>query len=278
MEIVFLDVGNSNAAYINIDGRYNVIVDAGGPVNFSGNSEVRETRLCDYLSGRGVRAVDLAIATHGDYDHIQGFWAVLEGMPVRRFMSSYMPGGQLEKMIAFARESGVEIIRGGAGDCVRFGADTVIEVLSPNAGGYETGPAAFLPPNNDSSLVIRVIYGDMKALFCGDIGMESEIGLVNSVSAAGLSSQLMSVPHHGSKNSSGAEFLQAVSPEAAVAGVGKNNYGHPAAETISRYADAGAVFLRTDLDGMVVVMCGREGINKIKRFNGADNQLAWRRY
>jgi beta-lactamase superfamily II metal-dependent hydrolase len=66
-----------------------------------------------------------------------------------------------------------------------------------------------------------------------------------------------------------------VAPEVAVAGVGKNSYGHPSREAVERYLAAGTLFLRTDLDGIVSIVCDGTGIKSIKRFNGPENRLAW---
>jgi len=284
MEVVFLDTGNSNAAYINIAGRYHAVVDAGGTVSFNGaerqgqsGNRAAETRLYDYLTGRGVKAVDLAVATHGDADHIQGFWSVLEGMPVHRLMIPYNADAQLEALADFAVGEGVEIIRSGTGDAVRLGELSAVETLWPVKAGGDPGLYINTLSPNDISLVIRFVFGEMKVLFCGDIGFAVEDDVILHAGADGLDSGIMSVPHHGSKYSSSAGFLQKVAPGAAIAGVGSNNYGHPSPEAIMRYGEAGALFYRTDHHGMVTVYCRADGSYRVKCFNDYDNLPAWQR-
>ena len=284
MEVVFLDTGNSNAAYINIAGRYHAVVDAGGTVSFSGSDRAGppggrapETRLYGYLTGRGVKAIDLAIATHGDADHIQGFWSVLEGVPVRRLMIAYNADEQLEELAAYARAKGVEIVRSGTGDAVRLGNRSVVETLWPAEVGSDPELYVNKLSPNDISLVVRFVFGEMKVLFCGDIGIAVENDVILHAGADGLDAGIMSVPHHGSKYSSGAAFLETIAPGAAIAGVGANNYGHPSPDAVARYDDAGAVFYRTDRNGMISVLCRSDGTYRIKCFNDADNLPAWQR-
>ena len=277
MEIVFLDVGHSNAAYINIGGRYHAVVDAGGSINRKELETSTETRLYEYLSGRGVPALDLAVATHGDLDHIQGFASIFSHMSVKYTLLPRSRDAQLEALAALARSNGSDVVRSGAGDSVNLAPLAVLTVLSPSTQEDDPEVSFNTAASNDSGLVIQIIFGEMRALFCGDIGNAAETELLYNVGEAGLNSQLMSVPHHGSKYSSGAGFLSGVSPETAVAGIGKNNYGHPAPETLKRYADAGADFYRTDWDGMVSVLCDREGIVNVKRFNDDENGYAWQR-
>ena len=339
MEVVFLDVGNSNAAYINIGGKYNMLVDAGGAtgsaawkageagraagsggrvesaagivgeagigdraaegaaggaagsggVAGSGNAAAGiagvsgavakdETRLFEYLAGRGVGSVDVAVATHGDSDHIQGYWYILDSIPVRRFVIPVARNSFLDELAEFAAAKGAEVVECGAGDAILIGADAVIQIISPSMPTKTySGLPGYSVSSNDDSLVTRVVFGEMKALFCGDISTAVESELVSRAGEGGLDAQLMSVPHHGSRFSSSEAFLGAVSPQAAVAGVGKNNYGHPAADAVKRYSDAGIPFLRTDRDGMVSVLCNRTGIVRIKCYNDIGNKLAWQR-
>lgn len=284
MEIVFLDTGNSSAAYIDVGGRYRMIIDSGGAAGFSGNGTAAdweggnpETRLYEYITGRGASSIDLAVATHGDTDHIQGFWTIVRHMPVRRLMISYNADEQLEELAAFAEKRGTDIIRCGTGDTVSLGAYAEVEVIWPFGADNGIGRTSAPMSVNDNSLVTRIVFGNMKALFCGDIGVAAEDEIVYRAGYEAINSQIMSVPHHGSKFSSGSGFIAAVSPEAAVAEVGKNNYGHPAADVITRYSENGAVFLRTDTDGMIKIRCARDGAYKINSFNGYENLPAWRR-
>ena len=92
-------------------------------------------------------------------------------------------------------------------------------------------------------------------LITGDLGEEGEHALVEKYKGTGvLDCDILKVCHHGSKYSSSAEFIEAVSPAVALIGVGKNNmYGHPSSETIRRLESLGAAVYRTDRDGAIAI-------------------------
>jgi competence protein ComEC len=62
------------------------------------------------------------------------------------------------------------------------------------------------------------------------------------------------VPHHGSKTSSSPHFVSAVLPGYAIFTAGyRNHFGHPKAEVVARYQEAGSELLRSDRDGAILV-------------------------
>ena len=106
--------------------------------------------------------------------------------------------------------------------------------------------------SNDSSLVIKFISKDIKALFTGDISQKVEKYLAKTNSSS-LASDILKVPHHGSNNSSYADFIKLVNPSVSVIGVGKNSYGHPRKEVLGRLADINSLVFRTDIDGTIKI-------------------------
>jgi competence protein ComEC len=86
-------------------------------------------------------------------------------------------------------------------------------------------------------------------LLTGDIERDQEIRLLREHREA-LRSDVLLVPHHGSKTSSSAAFLDAVAPQVAVFQAGhRNRYGHPADEVLARYRERG-------IDILVSPSCG----------------------
>lgn len=125
------------------------------------------------------------------------------------------------------------------------------EVLHP-------APGRAARRRNDESCVLKVSAGGAAMLLTGDIERRAEAELAG---AAAVRADALLVPHHGSRSSSSAPFLEAAGARLAVVSAGyRNRFGHPAAEVLERYAAAGAQVLRTDRDGAVTVRLAPAGL------------------
>jgi competence protein ComEC len=121
-----------------------------------------------------------------------------------------------------------------------------------------------VPPGlgtNDASLVLRLDYAGRRILLSGDIGEEGEAELLDHRTAGtDVACDVLKIPHHGSRHASGEDFLDAVSPNLAVASAGKyNRFGLPSPAALARYARRGIVVLRTDRDGAVGIIVDSSG-------------------
>ena len=145
-------------------------------------------------------------------------------MPVGELISSLEPGHPL--LALATRVSRCESGQSWTWDGVRF------ELLRPPASDYER-----VMKTNAMSCVLRVVGGTRSALLTGDIEHEQEMALVARHGAA-LHSELLIVPHHGSKTSSTEAFVDAVRPEVAVVQAGyRSRFGHPAPAVMARYRE-----------------------------------------
>ena len=105
---------------------------------------------------------------------------------------------------------------------------------------------------NDDSLVIKLSYGEVDVLFTGDIGEDAEARLI--ASGQDLRSEILKVPHHGSRTSSSAPFLDAVRPRCAIFSLGKGNrYQFPHPEVVARYAARECQLWRTDASAAITL-------------------------
>ncbi len=103
---------------------------------------------------------------------------------------------------------------------------------------------------NDSSIIIKLIYGQNKFLLTGDASEKVEKILLKA--GADLSAEILKVAHHGSQYSSSQEFLEKVGPKIAIIEVGKDNdFGHPNLRIVKRLERVGAEIFRTDMNGTV---------------------------
>jgi competence protein ComEC len=177
---------------------------------------------------------------------------LLQGLPIGELTSSIEDTHPLRLQ---ARQQGIAARRCEAGqrwewDGVRF------EVLHPPAGDY-----ALALRSNAMSCVLRVQgagEGDGSVLLTGDIEREQEIRLLREQPEA-LRSAVLIVPHHGSKTSSTAAFLDAVAPRVAVFQAGHlNRYGHPAEQVVARYSERGIARIDTPSCGAWTWRSGSE--------------------
>jgi len=105
---------------------------------------------------------------------------------------------------------------------------------------------------NDDSLVMKITYGEVDILFTGDIGKKAESRLI--ASGQDLRSEILKVPHHGSRTSSSAPFLDAVQPRYAIFSLGQGNrYQFPHADVVNRYRARECPMLRTDESGAITL-------------------------
>lgn len=104
---------------------------------------------------------------------------------------------------------------------------------------------------NDQSCVLKITSHYGSILLTGDIEKYAELALLNNAKAKRMMrSDVMVAPHHGSKTSSRRDFIQAVSPSAAIFTVGYlNRYRHPNPEVMARYDQSKMNVYRSDYDG-----------------------------
>ena len=136
-----------------------------------------------------------------------------------------------------------------ADDIVKIADNLSIKILYPLG---KINGQDFSKNTNATSIVGKIIYGHNSVLFTGDAEGSVENPLV--FSGVNLKADILVVGHHGSKNSTGAEFLAAVAPSIAVIQVGaKNTYGHPTQEVLDRLKNIN--IFRTDLDKDINFEC-----------------------
>jgi len=237
--VTALDVGQGLAVLVRT--REHALLYDAGPA-YGQDSDAGERVIVPVLRAMGITRLDALIITHSDTDHLGGASSVLGNLDVDRFLSSLPERHALRALVPLPERC----VAGG-----RWSWDGVdFELLGPEAGAY--GHAR----NNDLSCVLKLTAGGGTMLLTGDIEQAAEAALL-SRHGRGLRSDVLLMPHHGSRTSSTMDFLSSVAPRHAIAAVGyRNRFGHPAQEVLRRYEDAGISVLRTDLDGAVRVDLG----------------------
>lgn len=241
-KVVFLDVGQGDAILISQGGNQ-ILIDGGrsGKSLLSGIS--RQIPFWD-------RTIETVIATHPDADHIGGFSELLLRYRVGTYISTSALSeselfGILDGVLEASRERTERIIA-YRGLSIALPKGGRLETLFPEDGEHVAGES------NETSVVSRFSFGETDFLLTGDLPRE-ELFLPEAPP-----SEILKLAHHGSKHSSSDTFLSRVSPEEVVVSVGKNNYGHPSPDVLSRVATVGAVVRRTDVSGDIVYRCFSE--------------------
>ncbi len=233
-----------------------ILIDAGPR---SAGYDSGERKIVPYLRRRGVRAAEALVLTHPHLDHIGGAGALMEHLEIRGILdpSRGEPYGAYLEVMEIAQERGVWWWTAEAGR--GFEIDGVeIRVLHP---GPEHRVAARVDDANDLSVVLLVRFGDAALLFTGDAGVEIEAGILDALPPL----TLLKAGHHGSRTSTSSELLRATSPALVLIPVGDGNrFGHPHPEVTARIEAEGIPIYRTDRDGDVRVIIGRDGAVRVE--------------
>lgn len=222
-ELVAADVGQGTAVLVRT--RQHLLVYDTGP-QYGPGVDAGQRVLVPLLHARGEARVDLLMLSHRDTDHVGGAASLVQAVPVSELRSSLE---DTHPLLALPPPHG----RCAAGqawtwDGVRF------EVLHPRAEAYD----AHLK-SNAMSCVLRVSGAGGSALLTGDVEREGEAWM-GQTNPGALVSDVLIVPHHGSKTSSTPGFIDAVHPRIAVFQAGYlNHFGHPAPVVLARYEERG---------------------------------------
>lgn len=244
-----LDVGQGDSLLVTTPEGINLLID-GGP----GDNVLRS--LGDTLSVFD-RRIDAVLLTHPDADHIEGLIPVLRRYNVALILrtESTKTTATYQTFEQTQNKEGAMVENIYLGDKIMLGEQTSLDVLWPPAGQIDEDKV------NESSIVARLSYQGYDFLLTGDIGEAAERKIIKTVKLEYLQSEILKVPHHGSKYSSSREFLGAVSPRVSAISVGTDNrYGHPTAEALARLSETNSEILRTDIDGDIIFEINRKGL------------------
>lgn len=253
-EVHFIDVEQADAALILSDNE-SMLIDGGNP----GDSNL----IAAYLKKHNIGHLNYIVCSHAHNDHVGGLPGALSVVSVGKV---YAPKTEsnIEAYQSFKNKvaaQGLTIENPSSGDQFIFGSSTVLFL----------GPVhEEVSDTNNTSIILKITYGETSFLFTGDAAREEEQSVLEQ--NYDLSATVLKVGHHGSKESTTYPFLREIMPEYAIISVGKNGYGHPTEEVLSRLRDADVKVYRTDIQGDIIVSSNGKTVNiKTKRNQNIDS-------
>lgn len=242
LTVTFFDVGQGDAALLQLPGGASWLVDGGGGI---GEWDVGERALVPELARLAILRLDGILLSHPDQDHAMGLRGVLRAIPTTELWLSAVfarePTPLLSELSGLATEKGAAV-RAWSRPFTVFLSGVRFDLWPVPGRGRRA---------NDRCLAARVSLGSCAVLFLGDLEEDGETWLRRHAPAEVT---VLKAAHHGSRTSSHLPNVLAWRPALSVLSLGKNNsYGHPHPTAVTHLLRASGSVLRTDYHGYVQV-------------------------
>ncbi len=258
-EFTFVNVDQGDGAIIHSPYRETVVIDGGGGNGWS-DYNPGKIHFVPYIESMGYNRIELAIVSHYHQDHIEGVIDMIKSvktdMVFAPAINDYYSDSMrkwAEKLKTTSENFGTEIYYVSENTRIEFSDGLMIDIYFPD-------PVLGTIDENDTSMPIKVHYGDFSVLYTGDMTKYGEYMFMNMADA---DADVLKVSHHGSRDSSSEAFIERVSPKVSVISCGVDNvYSHPHEETLERLK--GTEILRTDLLKDIKITAKKDGTYHIK--------------
>jgi len=256
LKMTAIDVGQGSSTLFRFPNGKVMLIDGGG--FYDDAFDVGKYVVAPFLWHERISTVHIIALTHPHPDHMNGLKYVLNHFHVQEVWTNGDPGerDESDEFIRILQEKKITP-RLMSRESHPLNIDGVtVSFLNP-AKRIDKDTSGF-DETNDRALVMRLAYRNVRFLLPSDISSSIEGNLIRQ--KTDLQSQVLLIPHHGSRRSSSDVFLEQVRPDLAVLSVGKNNlFRLPHPDTLSRYATRHIPVFRTDHQGAVTVSTdGRE--------------------
>jgi competence protein ComEC len=246
LTVTAIDVGQGDAILMEFPNGKHLLVDS-GPISQRFNSG--EKTVVPLLKRMGISKIEYFVITHPHSDHIGGAESVIKSLRVDSlFMGSLdSTNREVRNLLECAKPRSVGLKEIHAGNQI---------IIDPNVRIYVLHPPQSMSAEknlNNSSLVLKILYGNASILAVGDAETSAEQRMIKRYGEL-LSSTVLKVGHHGGITSSGEEFLQAVHPTMALISVGNHNrFRIPSPFTLLRFKAHSVAINRTDKNGAIII-------------------------
>lgn len=233
LKVTFMNVGQGDAILLECNG-HNMLIDGGSAYTNNVYLTLQEKSITEF---------DYVICTHPDEDHIGGLILALDGLNVKKYYCSSADKNTKTYLdfVNLVDKQGKKLNTPKVGDTFKLDK-ALVEVLA-----VDVDPRV----GNDSSIVLKVTFGEVTFLFTGDAETSTIEYLMKNVSD--LRCDVLKIAHHGAKDSSPKSFISAVNPRYAVISVGANNkYNHPDEETTNILSELKIETYMTSVNGSII--------------------------
>ena len=230
--VYFFDVGQGDSALLHLNNK-NILIDTGGKenINIVNNNQI------PFFKSDGVRKLDYLIITHGDYDHMGEAINLVENFKVDKVIFNCGEYNDLEK----------ELIRVLDKKNIKY--YSCIKELNIDKNKLYFLQTKVYDNENDNSNVIYTELDGYKFMFMGDAPTTTEKEILSKYNLPNI--DVLKVGHHGSRTSSGKDFIDEINPKYSIISVGKKNrYGHPNKEVLNNLNES--KIYRTDKQGSIM--------------------------
>jgi len=247
LRIVFLNVGQGDATLIQTKEK-NILLD-GGP-------DKSLIFKMDEFFPFYRRKIDLVILSHFDLDHFVGLIEILERYQIEKIITNGLDDHTSvgEKWRALIETNKIKIQEISQPIKMDLNNNLSLDFIWPQFGNSKK----LKDDDNSSSLVIKLNYRQRNFLFMGDAPKKVEQELI--AKEIDLKSDVLKIGHHGSKYSTGLDFLKLVNPEYGIISCGKNNFGHPSLRVLKNLKTVQVKTLRTDEKGDIIFLTDGENL------------------
>ena len=234
-KIIYLDVRQGDSSLIITPfNKKIVMIDTGGLLYSSYNLS---NNIITFLNNMGINQINYLVLTHGDYDHMGEAINLVENFKVEKVIFNCGEYNDLEK----------ELIKELNKKKIKY-YSCIKELNIDNNKLYFLQTREYDNENDNSNVIYTELNG-YKFMFMGDAGVTTEKEIMNKYNLPDI--DVLKVGHHGSKTSSGKDFIDTISPNYSIISVGKNNrYGHPNKEVLNNLKES--KIYRTDQDGSIM--------------------------
>ncbi|MBR4890681.1 MAG: DNA internalization-related competence protein ComEC/Rec2 [Clostridia bacterium] len=242
-QVSFINVGQGDCTLINAPGDCDILIDAGGKDD---DFSIAENVVRPYLLKSGARDIEYVIASHGHTDHVNGLIGLMDIMKIDNLLlaEDFGKTDSGRMLLEKAAQKNIPITHIKRGDVLKINDELTLSVIMPDRKILEYTDEA---SENDSSLLLKLSYGDTSFLFTGDLSEKSEDYAARFYGEE-LRADVLKVSHHGSDTSNSKKFLELVGPTYAYIFVGENNmYNHPSQTVIDRLNEMDIIYYRADI-------------------------------